>query len=136
TAEPASDLCQRCGDADRGGALRRGERRPGDVRAARAVRGELGTGALGSSFPAHRARDKAYYNARAISNSPPPATTIPMVRAARAPFGASRSTVMAIVTTAMARRSMRPSTISIAVRLALQQQQSRPKRSPWRQAVA
>jgi hypothetical protein len=58
--------------------------------------------------------------ARAIRNNPAPTTTAPMARATRSPAGARRSTVMAAVTTAIARRSMTPITRRIAVRPAQQ----------------
>jgi hypothetical protein len=58
--------------------------------------------------------------ARAIRNNPAPTTTAPMARAKSSPTGARRSTVMAAVTTAIARRSMTPMTRRIAVRPAQQ----------------
>ena len=56
----------------------------------------------------------------AIRNNPAPTTTAPMARATRSPAGARRSTVMAAVTMAIARRSMTPMTSRIAVRPAQQ----------------
>jgi hypothetical protein len=56
------------------------------------------------------------YPSCAIRNNPAPMTTAPMARATRSPAGARRSTVMAAVTTAIARRSMIPKTKRIAVR--------------------
>jgi len=58
--------------------------------------------------------------ARAIRNNPATTTTAPVARATRSPAGARRSTVMAAVTTAIARRSMTPMTRRIAVRPAQQ----------------
>ena len=58
--------------------------------------------------------------ARAIRNNPAPTTTAPMARATSSPTGARRSTVMAAVTTAIARRSMTPMTRRTAVRPAQQ----------------
>jgi hypothetical protein len=58
--------------------------------------------------------------ARAIRNNPAPTTTAPMARAMCSPAGARRSTVMAAVTTAIARRSMTPMMRRIAVRPAQQ----------------
>jgi hypothetical protein len=57
---------------------------------------------------------------RAIRNNPAPTTRAPIARATRSPAGARRSTVMAAVTTAIARRSMTPMTRRIAVRPAQQ----------------
>ena len=71
-----------------------------------------------------------------IKSSPTPTTTIPMARATRSPFGASRSAVIAAVTRAITRRSMTPMTRRIAVKAAQPQVQWRPRRSPCRQAVA
>ena len=56
----------------------------------------------------------------AIRNNPAPMATTPMARATRSPAGARRSAVMAAVTTAIARRSMTPTTSRIAVRPAQQ----------------
>jgi len=53
--------------------------------------------------------------ARAIRNNPAPTATAPVARATRSPAGARRSTVMAAVTTAIARRSVTPMTRRIAV---------------------
>jgi hypothetical protein len=56
--------------------------------------------------------------ALAINSSPTPTMTIPMARAMRSPFGASRSAVIAAVTRAITRRSMTPTTRRIAVKAA------------------
>src|SRR5262249_29294593 len=58
--------------------------------------------------------------ARAIRSNPDPTMTAPIARATRSPAGARRSTVMAVVTRAIARRSMTPMTSRIAVRPAQQ----------------
>jgi penicillin-binding protein 1A len=73
--------------------------------------------------------------ARAIRNNPAPTTTAPMARATRSPAGARRSTVMAAATTAIARRSITPTTRRIAIRPAQQWLQWSPRRRPCRQAV-
>jgi hypothetical protein len=51
--------------------------------------------------------------ALAIKSSPTPTTTIPMARATRSPFGASRSAVIAAVTRAITRTSMIPMTNAV-----------------------
>jgi hypothetical protein len=53
--------------------------------------------------------------ARAIRNNPAPRARAPVARATRSPAGARRSTVMAAMTTAIARRSITPMTRRIAV---------------------
>ena len=71
-------------------------------------------------FRHHRGMRHPSPAARAIRNNPAATTTAPMARATRSPAGARRSTVMAAVTTAIARRSMTPMTRRIAIRPAQQ----------------